>query len=289
MPSQKRPSFQFYPGDWLKDPALRRVSAAARGALIDILCLAFESERRGVLATNGRPWTIGELANICHVKRKTIVELLENLVLHTASRTGVMFSARMVRDERLRRRRVRFGRSGGQAKGKQDPKQKGTPSSSSSSSPSGISSLSTKKKGVSVFPSALNTNEFKRTWLEWEQHRQEIRHELKASTIKAQLTKLEKLGHDKAIEVIRHSIEQGWTGLFEPRGSNQAGTDQCDATRRRNNLQALNCRREDLAHALLVLAEEREKPDPNRNLVARSDAHVADLQERITSLEKELE
>ncbi len=43
----KLPSFQFYPGDWMKDPALRSVSLEARGLWMDMLCLLFESVRRG--------------------------------------------------------------------------------------------------------------------------------------------------------------------------------------------------------------------------------------------------
>ncbi len=43
----KLPSFQFYPGDWMKDPSLRSVSLEARGLWMDMLCLLFESVRRG--------------------------------------------------------------------------------------------------------------------------------------------------------------------------------------------------------------------------------------------------
>ena len=32
------PSFQFYPDDWISDPALRRVNLAARGLWLEILC-----------------------------------------------------------------------------------------------------------------------------------------------------------------------------------------------------------------------------------------------------------
>lgn len=38
----KRPSFQFYPGDWLKDPSLRSCSPATRGIWIDLLCAIHE-------------------------------------------------------------------------------------------------------------------------------------------------------------------------------------------------------------------------------------------------------
>lgn len=33
-----KPAFQFYPGDWLKDPALRMCSPATRGIWVDLLC-----------------------------------------------------------------------------------------------------------------------------------------------------------------------------------------------------------------------------------------------------------
>ena len=53
----KLPAFQFYPGDWRKDPNLCRCSHAAKGVWIDMICLMHETEERGVLSTNGIPWT----------------------------------------------------------------------------------------------------------------------------------------------------------------------------------------------------------------------------------------
>ena len=51
-------------------------------------------------------------------------------------------------------------------------------------------------------------------WGEWKAHRREIKHPLKPSTIKAQLSKLSCLGPDWAVATIRRSIEAGWQGLF---------------------------------------------------------------------------
>lgn len=45
----KLPSMQFYTGDWLKDPSIRRLSPAARGLWFDMLCFMWESPRRGFL------------------------------------------------------------------------------------------------------------------------------------------------------------------------------------------------------------------------------------------------
>ena len=46
----KRPSFQFYPGDWLRDPALRACSLAARGLWADVLCYMHQGAPYGHLA-----------------------------------------------------------------------------------------------------------------------------------------------------------------------------------------------------------------------------------------------
>jgi hypothetical protein len=58
----KLPSFQFYTGDWMKDPNLRRCSRAARGMWMDMLCLMFECGDRGVLSVGGVPWSDREIA-----------------------------------------------------------------------------------------------------------------------------------------------------------------------------------------------------------------------------------
>lgn len=45
----KFPSFQFYPGDWMKDPKLGLCSPATRGIWIDCLCAMHESDPRGII------------------------------------------------------------------------------------------------------------------------------------------------------------------------------------------------------------------------------------------------
>lgn len=134
----KLPSFQFYPGDWMKDPNLRRCSRAARGMWVDMLCLMFECEDRGVLATGGEPWSDEDIAAAVGGDLSDglacISELLRKGVAHRNT-SGAIFSKRMVRDEQIRQERVRAGGIGGsktQAKHKQTAKQKQSPSSSAS-------------------------------------------------------------------------------------------------------------------------------------------------------------
>jgi len=101
----KLAAFQFYPGDWLKDPALSICSPGARGVWMDVLCLMFESPRRGYLITNHQPWTLEQISEALRGHANANVLFLKELV-----RNGVMkqdkkrgyFSARLVQDERKR-------------------------------------------------------------------------------------------------------------------------------------------------------------------------------------------
>lgn len=144
----KQPSFQFYPGDWLRDPALRSVSLAARGVWIDLLCLMHESTRRGYLIfPDGSAMKFEHLARIFSVDKRTLRGLIQELEsCGVFSREGeVIYSRRMVRDQQLSEVRRKAGKSGGNPillsekdmqLDKQNEQQILTPSSSSSSSSS---------------------------------------------------------------------------------------------------------------------------------------------------------
>ncbi len=129
----KLPAFQFYPGDWLKDPALRRCSKAAKGMWADMLCLAFECEDRGIFAAASVPWQDEEIAEAVGGDRTENLLLLRELLAKgvcSRNQTGAIFSRRMVRDEKLSRVRAANGSLGGsksqakrQAKGKAKTKQ----------------------------------------------------------------------------------------------------------------------------------------------------------------------
>lgn len=76
-PSSKRPSFQFYPGDWLSDLKLRRCTPAARGVWMDILCALHDSDDGyGVVR-----WTLKELARTVGASIAHVRELVEKGVL----------------------------------------------------------------------------------------------------------------------------------------------------------------------------------------------------------------
>jgi hypothetical protein len=103
----KLPAFMFYPGDWQKDPCLRRCSKAAKGVWMDMLCLLFECPVRGVFVdASGKPWSDDEIADAIGgdigANLGYIVELVSKGVAQRDTR-GAIFSRRMVRDEQNRR------------------------------------------------------------------------------------------------------------------------------------------------------------------------------------------
>jgi len=115
----KLPAFMFYPGDWQKDPCLRRCSKAAKGVWMDMLCLLFECPSRGVFVdASGKPWSDEEIAEAIGgdigANLGYIAELVSKGVAQRDTR-GAIFSRRMVRDEQNRRsatERKRKERSG---------------------------------------------------------------------------------------------------------------------------------------------------------------------------------
>lgn len=137
------PALQFYPGDWRKDPGVQALTLEERAVWFEILLLMFESEDRGKLILNSRPYPEEFLATALHLDlaklKQTLSKLVAIGVASVEQDTGVMFNRRMVRDNALRQARVRAGRLGGMKKASnEDGKRvaKATPSSSSSSSSS---------------------------------------------------------------------------------------------------------------------------------------------------------
>lgn len=160
----KRPSFQFYPGDWSTDLALRRCSPAARGVWMDVLCALHNSDDQYGLVR----WPLKEVASTIGASLAHVRELVEKGVLKGSDteithplvyvpRSGrkdgepvtlievqpgpLWYSKRLVKDEYIRTIRgesTRFGVDGGEtpkADKKASPKPPfgdGTSSSSSS-------------------------------------------------------------------------------------------------------------------------------------------------------------
>lgn len=62
---------------------------------------------------------------------------------------------------------------------------------------------------------------FNHTWQKWIKHRKEIKKALTPTQVEAQLKKMDKMGLDRAIAMMEHTIEKGWQGLREAEGLNK--------------------------------------------------------------------
>lgn len=142
----KRPAFQFYPGDWQRDLALRSCSLAARGLWHEMMCLMHDGQPYGHLKVGSRrlddPATLAPLVGASAEAVTALLAELEAANVFSRTRKGVVFSRRMVRDEAIRNKRASGGKLGGNPKllnlgsnlsPNLDAKQKPTPASSSAS------------------------------------------------------------------------------------------------------------------------------------------------------------
>lgn len=187
----KLPSFQFYPGDWTKDFALRFASLSARGLLVDLLCLCFEAPRRGVLtkADGITPLSDEEIADAVagstrQEKLAALRELEERGVL-SRDDNGCLYSRRMVRDEDIRVKKQTAGSKGGsktQAKRQAKPQandQANDQAKTGSSSSSSASAINTPLPPLSDTPlnfdlirlppgfDSPETREAAQRWIAW--------------------------------------------------------------------------------------------------------------------------
>ena len=111
-----KPSFQWYPSDWMNDLKLRSVSVAARGLWVDMLCIMHQGEPYGHMKVNHK---VIPKVNLAHASRLTIEvvdELLRELQEYgvlSIDDDGAYFSRRMVRDEEIRQARAAGGVKGG--------------------------------------------------------------------------------------------------------------------------------------------------------------------------------
>lgn len=130
----RRPSFQFYPADWLGNANLRRCSHTEKGIWLDVLCLMHDAPEYGVLR-----WPLADIARAVGCQVGDLEKLITKNVLKGSDgfleagfvyvpRSGrkngapveliapqpgpVWYSSRMVRDEYVRQHRGEGSRFG---------------------------------------------------------------------------------------------------------------------------------------------------------------------------------
>lgn len=202
----KRPSFQFYPSDWLRDTALRSCSTGARGLWIDIICYMHEGNPYGYLKVGNKVIHADNLSRMVGESlenvKKWLDELYEAGVYDLDN--GAICSRRMIRDENLRKIRAEGGKLGGNPKLKDkdkvnhEDKQKTTPSSSSSSSSTKIINT---PDGVS-----------ESIWKDFLLHRKSKKAPITETVIKGLQREAKKAGISLE-QAITITIERNWVGF----------------------------------------------------------------------------
>lgn len=181
-----------YPADWRKDPELQSCGILARGVWWELLCLMHECEPYGHLSRNGLAMPDAAVASLIRVRLDAYTRAtreLESAGVLSRSNSGVIFSRRMVRDERLRLIRAASGKLGGnptllKQKDKQNgsgsddllnhaSKQVPTPSFAFAVAPSGLGSVSENLERRGVRGKAAPATrlpkpwELPESWLAW--------------------------------------------------------------------------------------------------------------------------
>lgn len=108
----KRPSFQFYPSDWLSASDVRACSMGARGLWMDMICLMHQGEPYGYLTLNGKgilPATLARIVGASLAEVEGWLEELESLAVFSRTEDGTILCRRMIRDEEIRQSRASGG------------------------------------------------------------------------------------------------------------------------------------------------------------------------------------
>lgn len=100
----KKPSFQFYPGDWLKDPSLRSCSPATRGIWMDLLCAIHEKDTCGISGTVDQ---LARIAGCFPDEMKTAIEELDRTGTADVEYGDAVVLVTSRRLERVAARRIR--------------------------------------------------------------------------------------------------------------------------------------------------------------------------------------
>lgn len=233
----KRPAFQFYPGDWLRDTALRTCSIGARGLWIDMICFMHEGNPYGHLKVNQKVILPANLAVMCGATLGDIDGWLAELSsagVFEKTEDGTIYSRRMIRDEVIRETRAAGGKLGGNPMLKDVPKvnhevnldaetkvnQNPTPSSSSSSS---SSTSKTKQKKVAPLPVVMPDFIPQKAWQGYLQMRKKAPTEYAVQLIIKQLEKMHSEGQDVGA-VLDQSTANSWTSLY-PLKTQQGATN----------------------------------------------------------------
>lgn len=210
------PWFKFYAGEYLSDTKILILSASERSCWVTLLCLACQNEGKPLQFLSEK-----QLLLMSGVSEEIeIFKKFEELGLVTICNglvTVKNWEKRQLSEGALRVRNFRKRQGNGNDNDRVDK------------------SRVDKIREEEILPTFLN----KKAWEAWKQHRKEKGKKLTPTSIKLQLKFLEANQKDH-VQIIKNSITNGWTGLFEikenitPRTAYQRKADIQNDERERN-------------------------------------------------------
>lgn len=114
-----QPWVKFYFSDWTSDPKLRMCGLAARGLWMEMLAIMHEAEPYGHLLVSGIVPSEQQLSVLVGAPVQQVADLLVELGIagvFSRNRAGVIFSRKMVKDEKKAQIARKNGKNGGNPK-----------------------------------------------------------------------------------------------------------------------------------------------------------------------------
>lgn len=235
----RRPSFQFFPGDWLNDVVLRGVSIGARGLWIDLICLMHQGSPYGHLAKDGKAIPKVNLSRTLGLTllemEGYLAELREVGVFDEID--GMIVSRRMVRDEEVRVKRAAGGIKGGNPVLR---KVNLVPNLRVNLTPEEEEEILKKKKvndtpqtgarangakfdaATYPLPAEIDCPRLRELWVLWCEERSKRRKPHTESSCKLAIGKLVKFGREGAVDALEDAVLSGWTGVFSPKSQSRS-------------------------------------------------------------------
>jgi len=122
----KLPAIQLYPADWRKDPGIQALDYFEKGVWMEMLFIMHESNSRGFLKINDRKIdkkVLSKMLGLTLKKTEKTLKTLYDFGIYSVDDNDVIYSRRMVKDEKLIEIRRAAGRQGGSPLLKQTDKQ----------------------------------------------------------------------------------------------------------------------------------------------------------------------
>lgn len=97
----KKPSFQFYPADWIIDPGLSTLDYFHIGVFIKLLCYASQAGGELRYCDGGALFTMTDLSNLLGLEANKTKQVIDTLLAHGCLKMredGCLYNARMVKD-----------------------------------------------------------------------------------------------------------------------------------------------------------------------------------------------